>query len=138
MKVRSLLMLGFLLGVCACAESPERHLNRVHKQNLENSVPSYADGYRDGCASAHQLLGEEGYVYRKDALRTQQDTLYSKGWQAGHRTCLQAGKKKQLSRERLHNRLYHGGRSTYIKTEVIEDWDDQSEEERAVWETLKK
>src|SRR6476620_2017654 len=110
MKVR-LLFIGLLLGICGCAESPERHLNRVHKHKLKNSTPAYAEGYKDGCASGHYMAGDKRYVFRKNALRTQQDTLYSRGWRDGHQICLHEAREKMASKERMHNRIFHRGHS---------------------------
>jgi hypothetical protein len=149
MKVK-LLFFGLLLGICGCAESPERHLNRVHRHKLKSSVPAYAEGYREGCASGYYLAGDQRYVFRKNALRTQQDTLYSRGWRDGHEVCLHEAKEKQLSKERLHNRIYHRGHRpseaefSRMGNGSGGDWEPQNsghvqtEEEHAIWETLKK
>jgi hypothetical protein len=140
MKVK-LLFIGLLLGICGCAESPERHLNRVHKHKLRSTTPAYAEGYKDGCASGHYMAGDQHYVFRKNALRTQQDTLYSKGWRDGHQICLHEAKEKQASKERLHNRIYHRGHSQHPEFSGANDdtqGSHRSGEEHAIWETLKK
>lgn len=149
MKVK-LLFIGLLFGICGCAESPERHLNRVHKHKLKSSVPAYAEGYRDGCASGYYLAGDRHYMFRKNALRTQQDTLYSRGWRDGHQICHHEAKEKQFSKEQLHNRIYHRGHSSGDSGFSRMGGGSQgeltshdgghlhTEEEHAIWETLKK
>ncbi|MEY3182031.1 MAG: hypothetical protein RLZ35_16 [Pseudomonadota bacterium] len=143
MKVR-LLFFALLFGLFGCADSPERHLKRVHQQQLKHSTPSYAQGYKDGCSSAYYLVGYKTYTFQKNALRTQQDTLYSKGWREGHQRCLSEAKDKKISKERLHNRLYHGRAKWH---EDVSDNDayprqggyvPRTAEEQEIWESLKK
>jgi hypothetical protein len=141
MKVK-LLFISLLLGISGCAESPERHLNRVHKHKLKNSAPAYAEGYKDGCASGNYLAGDKRYAFKKNALRTQQDTLYSRGWRDGQHICHHEARERLSSNERLHNRIYHRGQSqhsTFSRTGDAEHGGSlHTEEEYAIWETLKK
>ena len=146
MKVK-LLFMGLLLGLSACVESPDQRLSRVYNHTLKSNAPAYAQGYRDGCASGYHLAGDERYSYRKSALRTQQEPLYSRGWRDAYPVCLREAKEEKADRDRLHNRIYHGGRNPHPdETDGYDGHGDgrrlseihQTEEEREIWEGLKK
>jgi len=137
-----------LLGLSACAITPERHLGRAYEQQIQaGQSPSYAEGYSDGCSSGWYLEGNREFPYRRDAMRTQNDSAYVRGWAEGHRVCLMQAKKtlaKSKSRKRFFYQqsevdLEGPGPSRYEYEQIRPNQDDiYRDEQEAIWEELRK
>lgn len=54
---------------------------------LANSSPSYAAGYKDGCASGTARASNKTGAFVRDEQRFLNDTDYGSGWRSGNREC---------------------------------------------------
>lgn len=150
LKVKLLFWVA-LLAIMGCAPAPEEHIYRVHRGQVKAGMDSaYAQGYADGCSSAWYLEGFREYPFRKNAVRTQHDAQYARGWREGHRVCL-AEAKQEASKNRHGSRRfflrnssssedYEGpGPARYKREEIRPDDEDiYRSEQEAIWEELRK
>lgn len=95
MKLVRFVAVGVLLGLVACTPrpaDPQENLS-VQRKRLVGQGHStvYAEGYSDGCSSAKNAGGIDGYSFRKNHELYQQNKDYGLAWRQGYRACRVGG-----------------------------------------------
>ena len=85
-------------GLIGCASVPPAEQLQREMAGVDNSSPTFAQGYADGCQSGLSAGGDSRFVYVKDLNQANQAD-YKLGWEDGFRIC----QSRQVQRNNARN-----------------------------------